>query len=145
MEPHRRRPLAAGRGAVPRSGAYLGGRFDLSTPAILEPDESALILRLREEFASMPYHDEVMPTGAARRYSLRPEQVALVVEDPELNHLPVLRTLPTVRIEFWIDQERQVLVGVRVGADSATQTNVFTLELHLTAIEPAGLTIEPPR
>ncbi len=138
-------PWRLGGEPFPAARAYLGGTFDLSTRAILEPRESALILQLREEFASMPYHDEVMPTGAARRYSLGPDQVALVVEDPDLNPLPVLRTLPTVRIDFWIDQEREVLVGVRIGADSATQVNVFALEMHLTAIEPAGLTIEPPR
>lgn len=138
-------PWRLGGEPFPAARAYLGGNFDLSARALLEPEESSVIARLRDDLATMPYREEVVPTGPALRYTLRPDQVAQVVGDTALNPFPVLRTLPVVRIDLWIDEARQVLVGFRVGADSTTRTNVLTIELRLTEIEPAGLTIDPPR
>lgn len=138
-------PWRLGGETFPAARAYLGGTVDLSACVFIEPEESSVIARLRDDLATMPYREEVVPTGPALRYTLRPDQVAQVVGDTALNPFPVLRTLPIVRIDLWVDEARQMLVGFRVGADSATQANVFTIELRLTEIEPAGLTIGPPR
>ena len=50
-----------------------------------------------------------------------------------------------VRIDVWVDEQRKVLVGLRVTADTATRPEAFLLELRVTEIEPAGLRIDPPR
>lgn len=138
-------PWRVGGEAFPAARAYFGGNVELSARAFLEPEESSEVLRLRQEMATMPYREESVVTGAARRYTLRPEQVTRVVADTQLNPFPVLRTLRAVRIDLWVDQQRNVLVGLRVGADSATQSDAFLLELKVTEIEPAGLKIEAPR
>ena len=93
----------------------------------------------------MPYREETAPTGAARRYTLRPDQVATVLGDASLNPFPVLKTLPAVRIDVWVDEQRKVLVGLRVTGDTATRPEAFVLNIRVTEIEPAGLTIDPPR
>lgn len=138
-------PWRVGEEAFPAARAYFGGGASLSARAILEPPETSEIARLRQEIASMPYGEETVGTGPARRYTLRPDQVALVVGDASLNPFPVLKTLPAVRIELWIDEQRKVLVGLRVAGDTATQPEAFLLELRITEIEPPGLRIDPPR
>lgn len=138
-------PWRVGEEAFPAARAYFGGTATLSARAILEPAETLLVARLRKEVASMPYREETVATGAARRYTLRPDQVALVVADTSLNPFPVLNTLPSVRIDLWVDHARQVLVGLRVTGDTVTRSEVFLLEVRVTEIEPAGLRIDPPR
>lgn len=49
-----------------------------------------------------------------------------------------------MRIDLWIDQSRNVLVALRVSADTATQAQAFLLELHVTEMDPPGLTIDAP-
>lgn len=138
-------PWRVGEEAFPAARAYFGGTASLSARAILEPVETSEIARLREEIASMPYRQETVATGTARRYTLTPEQVAQVVGDASINPFVVLSTLPAVRIDLWVDEQRKVLVGVRVSGDTATQPEAFLLEVWITEIEPPGLRIDPPR
>ena len=138
-------PWRVGVEAFPAARAYFGGSVTLSARALLEPSETSTIAQLRKELATMPYREETVATGPARRYTLRPDQVALVVADPSINPFAVLKTLPAVRIDLWIDQERLVLVGLRTSADSPTLSDAFVLELRVTEIEPTGVTIEAPR
>lgn len=138
-------PWRVGGEAFPAARAYFGGTANLSARAILEPGETSEVARLREELAVMPYSEGVVATGLARRYTLRPEQVARVVGDPSLNPFPVLKTLPRVLIDLWVDQQRMVLVGLRVAGDTAARPEAFLLEVRVTEIEPAGLRIDPPR
>ncbi len=138
-------PWRVGEEAFPAARAYFGGTATLSARAILEPVETSEIARLREEIASMPYRQETAATGTARRYTLTPEQVARVVGDASINPFVVLKTLPAVRIDLWVDEQHKVLVGLRVTGDTATQPEAFLLELWITEIEPPGLRIEPPR
>lgn len=138
-------PWRVGEEAFPAARAYFGGAAQLSARAILEPAETSVVTGLRQEMASMPYREETVATGAARCYTLRPEQVAMVIGDASLNPFPVLKTLPAVRIDVWVDQQRMVLVGLRVTGDTATRPEAFLLELRVTEIEPGGLRIDPPR
>ena len=68
-----------------------------------------------------------------------------MVGDTSLNPFPVLKTLPAMQIDVWVDEQRKVLVGSRVTADTATRPEAFLLELRVTEVEPAGLRIDPPR
>ena len=138
-------PWRHGSEAFPAARAYFGGSVELSARAILEPAESSAIVAMRRELGEMPYREEPITTGPARRYTLRPEQVAAVIADPQINPFAVLRRVPVVRIDLWIDQSRNVLVALRVSADTATQTEAFLLDLRVTEIEPPGLAIEAPR
>jgi hypothetical protein len=138
-------PWRHGSEAFPAARAYFGGSVELSAKAILEPAESSAIAAMRRELGEMPYREETITTGPARRYTLRPEQVAAVIADPQINPFAVLRRVPVIRIDLWIDQSRNVLVALRVSADTETQTEAFLLELRVTEIEPPGLTIEAPR
>ncbi|MBM4409915.1 MAG: hypothetical protein FJ037_01070 [Chloroflexi bacterium] len=104
-----------------------------------------MVINLRQEMASMPYSEEAVATGAARRYALRPEQVAAVLADPAVNPFSVLKNLSAVRINVWVDQQRMVLVGLRVAGDTTARPDAFLLELRVTEIEPDGLRIDPPR
>lgn len=138
-------PWREGDEAFPAARAYFGGSASLTARAILEPEETSVVINLRQEMASMPYSEETVATGAARRYALRPEQVAAVLADPAVNPFPVLKTLPAVRIDVWVDQQRMVLVGLRVAGDTTARPDAFLLELRVTEIEPDGLRIDPPR
>ena len=138
-------PWRQGGEAFPAARAYFGGSVELSAKAILEPAESAAVAGLRQQLGEMPYREETIATGPARRYTLRPEQVAAVIADPQINPFAVLRRAPVIRIDLWIDQSRDVLVALRVSADTVTQAEAFLLELRVTEIEPPGLTIEAPR
>ncbi len=138
-------PWRVGEEAFPAARAYLGGTANLSARAILEPAETPLVARLRQELASMPYREETVATGAARRYTLRPDQVALILVDSSLNPFLVLKTLLSVRVDIWIDEQRRVMVGLRVAGDTATRPEAFVLDIRVTEIEPDGLRIDPPR
>ncbi|RLT42942.1 MAG: hypothetical protein DWI58_05420 [Chloroflexi bacterium] len=138
-------PWRQGGEAFPATRAYFGGSVDLSAKAILEPAESSAVVGLRQQLGEMPYREEAISTGPARRYTLLPEQVAAVIADPQINPFAVLRRVAVVRIDLWIDQSRNVLVALRVSGDTATQAEAFLLELHVTEMDPAGLTIEAPR
>ncbi|RJQ08586.1 MAG: hypothetical protein C4558_07795 [Dehalococcoidia bacterium] len=102
-------PWRVGGEAFPAARAYFGGTASLSARAILEPGETSEVARLREELGVMPYRKETVTTGPARRYTLRPEQVTRVVGDASLNPFPVLKTLPHVSIDLWVDEQRKVL------------------------------------
>lgn len=93
----------------------------------------------------MPYVTETRRTGPARHYRLSPEQVSTVLADDALNPFPILRTLPVVRIDVWVDEQRRILVGVRVHGDSVTRSDAFMLGIEMTEIDPKGLQIEAPR
>lgn len=138
-------PWRVGEEAFPAARAYFGGAASLSARVILEPQETSVVTNLRQEMASMPYTEETVATGPARRYVLRPEQVAVILADPAVNPFPVLKTLPAVRIDVWVDQQRMVLVGLRAAGDTTTRPEAFLLELRVTEIEPDGLRIDPPR
>ncbi|TAK73575.1 MAG: hypothetical protein EPO16_12350 [Dehalococcoidia bacterium] len=138
-------PWRVGEEAFPAARAYFGGTATLSARTILEAEETPSSAQLRTEIASMPYQQETVATGPARRYSMRPEQVASILGDAALNPFAVLATLPAVRIDFWIDERRNVLVGVRVAGDTAMQAEAFLLDIHVTEMEPPGLRIDPPR
>ena len=138
-------PWRQGGEAFPAARAYLGGTVDLSARAILEPAESSMAAGLRQQLGNMPYREETITTGPARRYTLRPDQVAMVIADPQINPFAVLRSVPVIRIDVWIDQSRNVLVALRVSADTATQAEAFLLDMHVTEMDPPGLTIDAPR
>lgn len=138
-------PWRVGGEAFPAARAYFGGTANLSARAILEPTETSVVTGLRQEMASMSYRKEAVETGTARRYTLRPEQVTAVLADPSLNPFPVLKTLPAVRIDVWVDEQRMVLVGLRVAGDTAARPEAFLLEVRVAEIEPDGLRIDPPR
>ncbi len=138
-------PWRSGGEAFPAARAYLGGSVDLNASAILEASDSPTVVQLRQAIASMPFREEQIQTGTARRYTLQPEQVQSILDDPAVNPFSVLRTLSAVRIDIWVDQAENVLVGVRVRGDTTTQVEAFQLDLRVTEIEPDGLTIEPPR
>ncbi|TAJ16834.1 MAG: hypothetical protein EPO65_12480 [Dehalococcoidia bacterium] len=93
----------------------------------------------------MAYREETAVTGPARRYTLRADQVTRLIGSDQLNPFPVLKTLPVVRIDLWVDQQRNVIVRVLLSADTKSQTEAFVLDLKVTEIEPAGLKIEAPR
>ena len=136
---------APGEDAFPTAKAYFGTTATLSARAILEPRETSAVTDLRDQLASMPYREETVATGVARRYTLRPQQVAAIVNDPELNPFPVLKSMPAVRIDFWVHEARRVIVGLRVAGDTATKPEAFLIELSLTELDVPGLRIDPPR
>lgn len=138
-------PWRVGGEAFPAARAYFGGKVELSARAFLEPEDSPDVIWLRGELGSMAYREETITTGPARRYTLRPEQVTRLISNHQLNPFPVLKTLSTVRIDLWVDQEREVVVGVRVSGDTKAQTEAFLLDLKVVEIEPEGLRIEAPR
>lgn len=138
-------PWRVGGEAFPAARAYFGGTVELSARAFLEPEESPDVVWLQQELGSMAHREETVATGPARCYTLRNDQVTRLISNDQLNPFPVLKTLPAVRIDLWVDQQRNVIVGVRLSADTTSQTEAFVLDLKVTEIEPAGLTIEAPR
>lgn len=138
-------PWRVGAETFPAARAFFGGTATLSARAILEPDETSTLAQFRAEFPAMPYREESVATGPARHYTLRPDQVKALVADSALNPFPVLKTLPDVRVDIWVDEAAGVVVGLRAVGDTATQPEAFVLEIRVTEIEPAGLAIDPPR
>lgn len=138
-------PWRTGSEAFPAARAYLGRAVDLDASAIFEAEQSPVVIALRDGMPSMPHREEQLPSGPAMRYTLRPDQVALVIEDTDLNPFAVLRSLAAVRIDLWINIKHNVLTGVRVSGDSDTKVEAFLLDVRITEIEPEGISIEPPR
>lgn len=138
-------PWRVGEEAFPAARAYFGGTATLSARTILEAEETPSSVQLRTEMVSMSYRQESVPTGPARCYTLSPEQAASILGDAALNPFTMLTTLPAVRIDFCVDEGRNVLVGLRVAGDTTTQAEAFLLDIHVTEMEPPGLRIDPPR
>jgi len=72
-------PWRTGGEALLAARAHLGGSVSLDGSAIFEASATPAVLQLREAIARMPYREEQMETGLARRYTLEPEQVRAII------------------------------------------------------------------